>query len=112
MTRPPDILIRVTFELRFHGKNMVTQIQDRVSSFSVCRFPTLIEDGLAALSKDRLLIFDHVELEVGEVRISRLEDDLAAGIAKCLRRWAFSARPSSSRPFLLASHDPTVDERN
>lgn len=110
MRRPPDVLVRVTFELHFRGKHLVTDIQDRISAFSAQPFPALLEDNLAAFGKDRLLVFEHVELEIGEVRLSRLEEDLAAGIVKCLRRWAFSARPSSSWPLLPASQDATTGE--
>jgi Contractile injection system tape measure protein len=105
MRRAPGILIRVIFELHFRGKDRVTEIQNRISAFSASPFHALMAEGLAGMIKDRLLIFERVELDVGEVRVSRLEDDLATGIAKCLRRWAFTAKPSSSGPLPLSSRN-------
>jgi Contractile injection system tape measure protein len=105
MRMAPDILIRVIFELHFRARDRVTEIQNRISAFSVSPLHTLMGEGLAGMAKDRLLVFERVELDVGEVRISRLEDDLAAGITKGLRRWAFTAKPSSSRPLQLSSRN-------
>jgi hypothetical protein len=104
MRQPQPIIVRVVFELHFHGRERAGGIQNRVSAFAENRFPVVMADGLSGIGKDRLLVFDQVELDVGEVSLSRLEEDLASGIARCLRRWALTAIPSYSKPLQFHSH--------
>lgn len=96
MRAAPQKIIRAVFELHFRGRERVSSIQNRVSAFAGNRFHAVMAEGLSGMGRDRLLVFERVELDLGEVCISRLEDDLAAGIARCLKRWAFTASPSRS----------------
>jgi hypothetical protein len=73
MRQPQPIIVRVVFELHFHGRERVGAIQNRVSAFAENRFPVVMAGGLSGMGKDRLLVFDQVELDVGEVSLSRLE---------------------------------------
>ena len=105
-----DIIIRVVFALHFRGKDRVSEIQNRISAFAGSRFHNVMARGLAGVAEDRLLVFDRVEFEAGEVCASRLEDDLARGIENCLRRWLLNIKPLRTHPLLLSSPQAGSDK--
>ena len=93
MKRATDICVRVVFELHFRGKDRANAIQDRISAFAASRLPALLAEGLSELTTDSRLAVDRVELDAGEICITRMEDDLATAIVKSLRDWVSSLGP-------------------
>jgi Contractile injection system tape measure protein len=88
MTRAPHILERMTFELELGagGRERVAIVQNRVSAFSAGGMHGVLTTSLAAVGGDEnYLVVEKLELDVGTVSLHNLEEDLASGIARCLR---------------------------
>ncbi|HEY2495501.1 MAG TPA: contractile injection system tape measure protein [Candidatus Angelobacter sp.] len=89
MSRAAHKITRVVFEIGLHGREHVTTIQNRISAFAGGPLETVFIQSLSALAgEDHLLALAGIELNIGNVSYQRLEEDLAAGIARCLREWA------------------------
>src|SRR5262245_4664833 len=114
MTRSPNRIARVVFEAGLHGRERVAEMQRRISAFAAARLQAVLADSLSLLAANHeLLIFYKVELDLGKISFSRIEEDLEAGIARCLRDWALRAVPlhrqelagPASGPDELGHHD-------
>ncbi|HEX5433241.1 MAG TPA: contractile injection system tape measure protein, partial [Candidatus Angelobacter sp.] len=83
------LITRVAFELELRNRQRAPLLQNRVSSFASARMNSILIDSLSfAPSVAQPLVAGNVELDLGEISFARLEDDLAAGIARRLREWA------------------------
>jgi hypothetical protein len=89
MNRAAHKITRVVFEIGLRGCEQVTTIQNRISAFAGGALETILIQSLSSLAgQDHLLVQDGIELNIGNVSYQHLEEDLAAGIARCLREWA------------------------
>jgi hypothetical protein len=89
MNRAAHKITRVVFEIGLRGREHVTAIQNRISIFAGGPLETVLIQSLSALAgEDHLLELAGIELNIGNISYQRLEEDLAAGIARCLREWA------------------------
>jgi len=89
MNRMPHRIARLVFEIGLHGRDRVTPVQNRISAFAAGGLHSVLVDSLSLLAGDQnLLVFFRVELDLGKISLAHLEEDLAAGIARCLREWA------------------------
>jgi hypothetical protein len=89
MSRAAHKITRVVFEIVLRGREHVTTIQNRISAFAGGPLETVLIQSLSALAgEDHLLALANIELNIGNISYQRLEEDLAAGIARCLREWA------------------------
>ncbi|HWF06451.1 MAG TPA: contractile injection system tape measure protein, partial [Candidatus Angelobacter sp.] len=102
MNRAAHKITCVVFEIGLRGREHVTAIQNRISIFAGGPLETVLIQSLSALAgEDRVLELAQIELNIGNVSYQHLEEDLAAGIARCLREWAFRLprhRPQSMEP--------------
>jgi len=91
MSHLPHQIRRLVFEAGVRGRKRSAVLQNRISAFARSRLEAVLAESLAPLSGDDLLAFGKVELDLGEISFSRVEDDLAAGIARSMREWAVRA---------------------
>src|SRR5262249_8929191 len=83
---------RVVFETGLHGRERVPALQQRISVFAASRLHAILAESLSILSANAdLLIFYKVELDLGRISFSRLEEDLGNGLMRCLRDWVLRA---------------------
>jgi hypothetical protein len=89
MSNAPHRIRRLVFETGLHGRERAPRLQDRLSAFSRGRLDAVLAESLAPLAgNDDLGVFAKVELDLGKLSFSNLEEDLAAGIARTLKEWA------------------------
>jgi hypothetical protein len=89
VSRAAHKITRVVFEIGLRGREHVTTIQNRVSVFAGGPLETVLIESLSALAgEDHLVALADIELNIGNISYQRLEEDLAVGIARCLREWA------------------------
>lgn len=89
MNRAAHKITRVVFEIGLRGREQVTTIQNRISAFAGGALETVLIQSLSSLAgHDHLLAQHGIELNIGNVSYQHLEEDLAAGIARCLCEWA------------------------
>src|SRR5580698_6386152 len=89
MSRATHKITCVVFEIGLRGREHATAIQNRISIFTARSLETVLIQSLSALAgEDHLLELAGIELNIGNVSYQRLEEDLASGIARCLREWA------------------------
>ena len=99
MTRAPHIVLRLVFELGLRERERVTSVQNRVSVFTGGSLHGVMTKGLQPLSGGRnYLVVEKIEMDLGEISLQNMEEDLAAGIARCLRQWILRAAPLLSEP--------------
>jgi hypothetical protein len=95
MNRMPHRIARLVFEIGLQGRERVTPVQNRISAFAVGNLHSVVVDSLSLMAGDRnLLVFFKVELDLGKISLAHLEEDLAAGISRCLREWALRTCPT------------------
>ena len=94
MNRTAHKITRIVFEIGLRGRERATTTQNRVSAFAGGALETVLIQSLSALAgENQLLAVDRIELNIGKVSYQHLEEDLAAGIARGLRAWAFRSLP-------------------
>ncbi|HVG90025.1 MAG TPA: contractile injection system tape measure protein, partial [Alphaproteobacteria bacterium] len=94
MNRTAHKITRVVFEIGMRGGEQAAPIQARISAFAGGALETVLIQSLSALAReDHLLALDGIELNIGNISYQYLEEDLAAGIARCLREWVFRLPP-------------------
>lgn len=108
MTRAPHIVLRLLFELGLRGRDRVAPVQNRVSVFAGGSLHGVMTKALQPVSGSRnYLVIEKIELDLGEISLQNLEEDLAAGIARCLRQWLLRAAPLLATPLLAEPIRPT-----
>jgi hypothetical protein len=89
MSHAPHRIRRLVFEAGLHGRERAPLLQDRISAFARGRLDAVLAESLAPLAGTHdLEVFAKVELDLGKLSFSNLEEDLAAGIARALKEWA------------------------
>jgi Contractile injection system tape measure protein len=103
MSHTPHRIRRIVIEAGLHGRERANVLQDRISAFSRGRLDSVLAESLAPLAGGNgLPVFAKVELDLGKLSFSHLEDDLAAGIARALKEWAVRAAFHHRRELLPA----------